>query len=320
MAKKPVNPNAQPEAAALLSKLYELKGKKMILGQHTQSMGQEELGYIEETTGELPALCGFELLAYSPNIPADADEECMTEVLADRGTLAKAWEWAEKGGILTFTWHWFSPTGGKDKSFYTINANTTADKIAVEGSEDRKAFMADMDYMAGLLRPFCDAHIPILWRPFHECEGDWFWWGKGEKSSVRLLYRLMYDRFVNHYHLDNLIWVFNSPLAECYPGDDVVDIITRDMYPPAHNHITAALELAVLKAITSSEKLYALAEMGTIPDCVEITKTEMDWSYFMTWSHDFAMTEQFTTKEFLQKVYSDPNCLTLRKWREASIT
>lgn len=96
----PVNPNAQEEVKRVLQYLSSIEGKQVILGQHTQTMGQEELVYIYRVTGELPALCGFELLAYSPNINEKSDEECLSEVRAAAGTLKRAWDWAYKGDSL----------------------------------------------------------------------------------------------------------------------------------------------------------------------------------------------------------------------------
>lgn len=61
----PCNDKASNEVKAVLRYLSELSGKGMITGQHTQTTVQKELRYIEEVTGKLPALCGFELLAYS---------------------------------------------------------------------------------------------------------------------------------------------------------------------------------------------------------------------------------------------------------------
>lgn len=85
-----VNPNAQPEVQRVLDYLEENRGNRLILGQHTQTMEQPELEHIRRITGKLPALCGFELLGYSPNIrPEDSGEECMTEVVNARGTLRK---------------------------------------------------------------------------------------------------------------------------------------------------------------------------------------------------------------------------------------
>ena len=118
---KPVNQNATEEAVALLDYLYRVRGKGIITGQHTQTKPCEEIAYIRSVTGREPKLRGFELLGYSPNINYDqASEECLTEVYENRGTLDTAYEWAKsmKGnGIVTFSFHWFSPVGGQDKSF-----------------------------------------------------------------------------------------------------------------------------------------------------------------------------------------------------------
>ena len=146
------NKNAQDEAKRLFDFLWENRGRKIILGQHTQTMEQAELAFIREVTGELPALCGFELLAYSPNIRyEESGEACLKEVYEAGQTLKKAWEWAKMGGLITFTWHWFSPLYGRDKSFYTENTDFNAELAVTPGTPEYYAFLSDMDYMAGLL-------------------------------------------------------------------------------------------------------------------------------------------------------------------------
>ncbi len=311
----PANPNAQQEVKEMLHYFESIAGKKMILGQHTQTMEQAELHFIEDATGKLPALCGFELLSYSPNINyEESGEECLTEVREAQKTLQKAWEWAEKKGLITFTWHWFSPTGGKDKAFYTEHTEFSAEQAVLDGTEENKALIADMDFMAGLLKPFCEAHIPILWRPFHECDGTWFWWGRDGAETVKKLYRIMFERFTYRYHLDNLIWVFNAASGDFYPGDDVVDIISCDMYPEAHHHTDCAEALENLKKITSARKLYAIGEIGTIPDVRAVIEHGLDWIYYMTWSKDFGKTELFTSRDELRRAYDDPGAVTLAQF------
>ena len=309
-----VNPNAQPEVQRVLDYLEENRGNRLILGQHTQTMEQPELKHIRRITGKLPALCGFELLGYSPNIrPEDSGEECMTEVVNARGTLRKAWEWARLGGLITFTWHWFSPLGGRDKSFFSENTDFSASRAAQSGTPENAAFLNDLDYMAGLLRPFSDEHIPILWRPFHEAEGSWFWWGREGTEPCKKLYRLMFERFTERHRLDNLIWVLNSPKVENYPGDDVVDIISRDLYPPAHEHTDLAREYAEISGSISTEKLAAVAEIGTIPDVPALIEHRVPWSWFMTWSGSFTTSENFTSYDELRRAYSCENAVTLDK-------
>lgn len=307
----PVNPNAQDCVKNVMKYLSDITYKKVITGQHTQTLLQEELLTIEKVTGTQPALLGFELLAYSPNINYfDTDEECMTEVSENYGTLKKAWEWAEKKGLITFTWHWFSPLGGRSKAFYTRNTDFDAEKAVTEGTDEFKALISDMDVMAGILRPFCDRKIPILWRPFHEGDGNWFWWGAKGAEPLKQLWRIMYERFTNVHKLNNLIWVWNSPVPQCYPGDDVVDIISRDMYPSAHTHESQKGKYDQLIKITEQKKLVLIGETGTLPDVDAIVNEKVGWSAYMTWSKVFALTEEFTTFEHLKKVYDSPNSVT----------
>lgn len=307
----PTNPNAQQCVKNVMKYLSDISGKQVVTGQHTQTMEQAELHQIEKITGKKPALLGFELLSYSPNINyLDTDEECMKEVEANYGTLKRAWEWAEQKGLITFTWHWFSPLSGRSKSFFTINTDFDASQAVIEGTPENKALISDMDMMAGILRPFCDKQIPILWRPFHEGDGNWFWWGAKGADTVKKLWRIMYDRYTNHHHLDNLIWVYNAPNEGYYPGDDVVDIISRDMYPPEHEHTSRIGEYTHLAASTKEEKIMLIGEIGTIPSVKAIVEEGLQWASFMTWSGVFTLSEQFTSYEFLKETYDSPYAVT----------
>jgi len=107
-------------------------------------------------------------------------------------------------------------------------------KALTPGTEENIALLNDIDTMARKLKQVQDAGVPVLFRPLHEAEGGWFWWGaEGPEPCVRL-YRLLYDKFTNEYGLNNLIWVWTSydyeTSAAWYPGDDVVDIIGYDKY------------------------------------------------------------------------------------------
>lgn len=308
----PTNVNAQQSVRNVLKYLSSISGDKILTGQHTQTMAMEELGHIRTVTGKEPALLGFELLSYSPNINySDTDEECMTEVMQNYGTLKKAWEWAEKKGLITFTWHWFSPLGGRSKSFFSVNTDFDASRAVTDGTHENRALISDMDMMAGLLRPFCDKGIPILWRPFHENEGDWFWWGAKGADTVKKLWNIMFERFTEIHRLNNLIWVWNSPLAENYPGDDTVDIISRDMYPEKHTHTSQSEMYHELVKITKSPKIVIIGETGTVPDADAIHDEMIGWASFMTWSKEFCLTEEYTDNVQLKKLYDSPNAVTL---------
>ncbi len=310
---KTANPNAAKEVRAVLDYLESIRGRAIITGLHTLTREQEEVTYIERETGKLPALCGFELLSYSPNINYDScNEEALKELRENEGTLKQAYEWAEKGGLITFTWHWYSPIGGVDKAFYSRNTDFDAAKVLVEGTPERAAFYHDMDMMAELLRGFADKHIPILWRPFHEAEGDWFWWGAKGMETARQLYRLMFDYYTKEKHLDNLIWVWNNPRPEGYVGDAYCDIVTADFYPPAHQHTSMKEQLESLKSVTT-EKPFAIGEIGVIPDLEAAEKEQADWLWFMMWSGVFVLTEEYNTAEVYKKQFQAEYAVTLDK-------
>ncbi len=318
MITTPCNPNLQKEARAVLEYLNSIEGKQILTGQHTQTNPQEELALILRETGKLPALCGFELLAYSPNIRLeDAGEACITEVESNRGTLERAWDWARRGGLITLTWHWFSPLGGRDKAFYAENTDFDAQEALRPGTIENAALLHDMDHMAALLQPFCDAHVPILWRPFHEAEGCWFWWGSKGMDPARELYRLMFRRYTQHHHLDNLIWVWNNPRPGGYVGDAYCDVLSRDMYPPAHAHGAFQDQYDELRLLTPSAKGAAIAETGVIPDGEELTRLHTPWLWFMTWSHEFALTENYNSFDALRRLYRHDCAITLDKLPEA---
>ena len=312
MITTPCDKKAIPEVTRVLEYLSSVEGKNILTGQHTQSMGMEETNYIEKITGKLPAVCGFELLAYSPNINwEDADEACLSEVREATGTLEKAYEWAERKGLLTFTWHWFSPLGGRDKSFYTENTDFDGTKALQEGTEEYLAMCHDLDVMAELLRGFQEKQIPVLWRPFHEAEGAWFWWGAKGPETAKELYRFMFRYFTEKKGIHNLIWVWNSPLKEGYVGDEYCDIISRDIYPPAHAHSDFADYWKELRQITDTQKGAALGEVGIIPEPDVLSESHIPWLWYMTWSHDFCLTDKFNDKEMLCKLYKHPVAVTL---------
>lgn len=302
---KPVNPNATLEAYNLLQYLNKVSGKQIITGQHTLTITMDEIAEIQKLTRETPALQGFELLSYSPNIYLDtADQACIKEVEENRHTIELALAFGKSGGIVTFTWHWFSPLYGKNKSFYTENTTFNPNLVLEQDTPERKAFFHDLDIMVNLLYPFHEAKIPILWRPFHESDGTWFWWGSKGPETAKQLYRLEYNYFVNKYHLNNLLWVWNSLLPAGYPGDDVVDILSCDIYEPIGTCTDYAKQYNILRTLTKTLKPVALAEVGILPDIKLLEKSHIPWCYYMSWSEDFVLSERFNTHKNLQTLYA----------------
>lgn len=302
---KTVNINATKKAKELLDYLSDIAGKRIITGQHTQTNPMEEITYIEKITNKQPKLRGFELLSYSPNINYDdADEACLTEVYENRGTVDTAVKWAkENDGIVTLSFHWFSPVGGHDKSFYAKNTDFDATRVLIENTAEREAFFHDLDVIAEQLKKFQAEDIPVLWRPFHESDGDWFWWGAKGPETARELYKLMFDYYTNVHKLNNLLWVWNCRLKEGYPGDEYVDVISVDIYLPEYSATDYHEEYLSLIEETTKNKVAALAEVGYIPDIDMLKKSNTPWAYYMTWSKEFCIGEQYNSVEQIKKMY-----------------
>ena len=311
MRKEAVNKNAQPCVKKVLEYLAGISGDRVITGQHTQTIPMEELQKIKKVTGKEPALLGFELLAYSPNInEEDTDEACMREVIENRDTLKCAYDWAEKKGLITFTWHWFSPLGGRSKAFYTEHTDYDVEKAVTPGTVEYDALVSDMDHMASILKPFSDKGIPILWRPFHEMDGTWFWWGSKGAEPAKKLWHIMYERFTSVHDLTDLIWVWNAGSGDFYPGDDVVDIVSVDIYPPEHEHTARKEEFLKMESIPGESKIILLGEIGVLPDVDAIHNEKIGWASFMIWSKEFCLTEDYSTDEYLKHVYDSPYSIT----------
>ena len=309
----PVNKNATKEATDLLKFLYDIAGEKIITGQHTQTNPMEESWHIFGLTGKMPKLQGFEMLSYSPNINwDDASEACLTEVRENQGTIDTAIKWyKETKGIVSICFHWYSPIGGRDKAFYTEHTDFDAREVLKEGTPERKAFYSDMDVIAEELKKLYDEKIPVLWRPFHEADGKWFWWGAQGHEVGRELYKLMFDYYVNVKHLDNLIWLWNSPEPIGYPGDEYVDVISRDVYLEKGTKTDYKKEYDELRKITPTMKVAALGEVGLIPDMDIWEKSKVPWAYYMTWSKEFCMTEDYNPNEITKKMYASDASITL---------
>lgn len=309
----PVNKNASEEACELLKYLVEISGKKIISGQHTQTVPMEEIEYIKSQTGKEPKLRGFELLGYSPNINyEDASEACLTEVYENRDTLDEALKWGkETDGIVTFSFHWFSPLGGRDKAFYSEHTDFDPEKVLMDGTPERDAFYSDLHAIARLLIPFKEARIPVLFRPFHESDGKWFWWGRKGPKVASELYKLVYHLFVDEYDLNNLLWVWNCRLSEGYPGDEYVDVISVDVYLEEYYRTDYKKEYEQLTNNTTKNKVAALAEIGYLPDIEMLSDSKIPFAYFMTWSKEFIIGEQYNTTDSLKSVYNNPYVITL---------
>ena len=244
-----------------------------------------EINYIEEMTGKVPAMRGLDFMNN------DFD-----------GCVQRAKEWDRKGGLVTICWH----TGVKSSGYQeSLDDKPDFDKLLTEGTDEYNELMESWDKAAKALQELRDSGVPVFWRPFHEFDGKWFWWGKGGGDNFIKLWKLMHDKFTNEYGLDNLIWVlgYSGDVRDgWYPGDEYVDIIGSDTYNNTTN------KKAWDKLLKITNKLMAFHECGNVPSVEQFESDGAMWSWFMIWHTDYIMKNDV---ENLKAVYNSDKVIIL---------
>jgi beta-mannanase len=295
-----VTPEPTDKTAKLYQFLYDNYGKKIISGAMTlQSM--DEINWLKSNTGKEPALIGLDFMHCGRGYSWYNNEEPIND----------AKKYYDKNGIPALCWHWRDPLRNTE-AFYTDDTDFDISKISDVNSPEYKAMLNDIDFISGLLKKLQENDVPVLWRPLHEASGGWFWWGAKGPEACKTLYRLMYDRMVNHHGLKNLIWVWTSQQDDYdwYPGDSIVDIIGRDIYKDG-DHSSQILEFNKLNDDYGRTKMVTLSECGSIPDPDNLTADKAAWSYFMPWYGKFVRNSTYNSLDLWKKLFAHEYVVTL---------
>jgi mannan endo-1,4-beta-mannosidase len=333
-----VNPNATQAARQLLDFLYEIQGRYTLSGQHNFiAVGSRYTDLTRELTGRTPIVWGSDFsFAYRGDAPQQF-QHCGPLNLPEPGTgtqitdlspkrarqqlMLNVIEACRKGHIVTLMWHACPPQVGGDmcdgKAIWTLERRPSQeewDRLTTDGTELNAAWKKQADVIAGYLKQLKDAGVPVLWRPYHEMNGVWFWWcNKKGENGFKKLWVMMFDYFVKHHQLDNLIWVWNTnaprdrPNDEAYayqdfwPGLEYVDVLAADVYREdwKQSHHDDLVTLAHGKPI-------ALGEVGSAPSS-ETLAAQSHWTWYMPWGK-FALQDQ--ALERLKTLLQDDRILT----------
>ena len=286
----PVSPNASPEARVILRFIQDNFGKKIMAAQHGGQLSRME--YVFNTTGKWPAIWGTDLISRNRD---DNNFAFVTD----------AWK---RGAIPTVMWHWGAPTKGDgyEQSKSTIDVN----QCFQEGTPENAAMWVDLKSRADFLTRLRDAHVPVIWRPMHECSGGWFWWDKSGPEPFKRLWKTMFDYFTKDRGLNNLLWVLGfcgNPKATYKVEAGTYDIIGGDTY--GGTGPWANLYNSVKSIRGESAMPICLHECGTPPDPAQCQSQNAMWSWFMVW--DSFIQKVDTT--LLKTVYTSDLVLTLDK-------
>lgn len=302
----PVNKNASPEAVKLLRYLYSIDDAYLISGQHNYN--ETPTLFSEKATalgGKEPALWGSDFIW---NGDKDPGQRVVDEAIRQ----------FRAGRIVTLMWHAGRPTDNPPfKWKESIQGELSAEEwkeLTTPGTPLYKRWEAQVDVVASWLKQLRDAGVPVLWRPYHEMNGVWFWWGdKKGKDGYQRLWRMMFDRYVNHHQLNNLLWVWNAnaprdiPKDEAfsykdfYPGARYVDVLATDVYHLDYEQKDYNELLSLARG-----KVIALGEVGQLPK-PEILEAQPKWAWFMVWAN---WIETHNTPAGVKAVYEHPQTLT----------
>lgn len=303
---QPVNKNASPEAKKLLSYLYSINGKYTLSGEHGDVRW---LDTVKNITGKYPAVWGYDFIW---NWKTDPGKEVVKKTI----------DKYNEGYIITLMWHEGRPIDDPPYEWNESVQGKLSDaqwkELTTDGTALNKRWVEQIDVVAGYLKQLDSAHIPILWRPYHEMNGMWFWWGnKKGKNGIQKLWKMMYNRYVNHFHLNNLLWVWgaNGPrdipgdkafaYKEFYPGKEFVDMLGADVYHKDYEQkdYNELLDLA-------KGKLIALTECGELPS-VTILLSQPKWVWFLVWNS--FINPPHNSKDEVNTIYDQPQVLTRDK-------
>lgn len=271
----PIDPAATAQTRALFLNLRDLAPRRTLFGhQNTLAYGHDWTGEagrsdVKDVAGAYPAVYGWDMM----DVFAKGDAFRYDPVRADR---LRRWilEGYARGGVITMSWHMPNPTTRGD----AWDVSKPAVARILPGGADHAAFLAQLDIAARFfasLRTPDGTMVPVVFRPYHEHTGSWFWWGRDHASVADYvaLWRMTVERLRDHHRLHNLLYaystdVFDSETAylERYPGDDVIDVLGFDDYHGIESRATLPAFEARLKLLVTLArargKIPAVTETG----------------------------------------------------------
>ncbi|MUG47838.1 glycosyl hydrolase [Paenibacillus woosongensis] len=333
------DPEATPETQLLMNYLTEVYGNHIISGQQeiygSGNDGNYELEFdwIYNLTGKYPAIRGFDFMNYNPLYGWED------------GTTDRAIDWVNnRGGIATASWHINVPRNfttyqlgefvdWKDATYKPTETNFNTANAVIPGTKEYQYVMMTIEDLAEQLQILQDNHVPVVFRPYHEAEGNgglngegaWFWWASAGAEVYKQLWDLLYTELTETYGLHNLIWTYNSyvyPTSPAwYPGDDQVDIVGYDKYNTIYNRHDGLSGVPNEDAITSifyqlvdltgGTKMVAMTENDTVPSLQNLIEEKAGWLYFCPWYGEHLMSSAFNDPATLTTLYQSDYVITL---------
>lgn len=340
--RKPIDARATAETKALFHNLGRLARQHTLFGhQHATEYGHGWSGAadrsdVKSVTGSHPAVIGVDFSGFSGGSP-EAVRKAMEAVRKD------VVHTYNRGGVTTAAWHFSNPVsrGG----FYWVDSlSLPAVRYIIPGGtahQQYKEILQGIGQWAHSIRGADGKLVPILFRPFHEFDGGWFWWGKphATREEFIALWRFTVAYLRDSLDVHNFLYAFSpdnrflseAEFLERYPGDAWVDMVGMDNYGDMgrdrNDPATAARKLKIVSDYArKAGKLAAFTETGleSIPDTTWWTQTllrvmkapDLQLCYVLVWRNDLRSPThyyapfpgQVSVPDFL-RFYNDPYTL-----------
>ncbi|WP_291147861.1 glycoside hydrolase family 26 protein [Flavobacterium sp. UBA7680] len=338
-----IDKNATKETKILYHNLKAISKEHILFGhQHALEYGhgwsnEPNKSDVKLVTGSHPAVVGIDFSGFSGYSKEKIEE---TKTVLKKNVI----DTYERGGITTVSWHFNNPVS-KDGFYWKDSISVAAMSLIKKGGlhhEQYKEILKTIADFAHSAKAKDGKLVPMIFRPFHEFDGDWFWWGKKYTSREDFIevwqFTVSYLRDTLGVH--NFIYAFSpdtrfnseSEYLERYPGDDYVDLFGMDDYGDFGRDGKYDLDAGVkrLKIISDiaiqKKKLAAFTETGleSIPNPTWWTETllhslkkeKIELCYVLVWRNDAkSLTHyyapfpgQISEMDFL-KFYNDPYTL-----------
>ncbi|HEY3371304.1 MAG TPA: glycosyl hydrolase [Prolixibacteraceae bacterium] len=335
----PSDPKATAETVKLYQKMLKLQPKGMMFGH------QDDLPYgtswydvqgrsdVKEVCGDYPAIFGWELGHLELNHAYSLDSVKFSNI--------SGWikQMNSQRAINTISWHFRNPlTGGT--AWDTSSKKTVASMLP--GGEKNQLYNQYLDKLATFMLGLKDnkgKYIPILFRPFHEHTGSWFWWGKDlcTVAEYKALWRYTVNYLRDTKNIHHLLYTYSTgsistpeEYLERYPGDDLIDLVAFDSYDGAKDFTTSLANCCKIVSKIGAEKgkIAAISEVGG-----HIEKNPEWWTkilletvrpynmaYALVWRNAYKSTKEIAyapakgapSEQDFVKFYKDPKTLFLK--------
>ena len=283
VAVKPVLPadrDATAETRALYQSLMRIASEKKYMVGHQDALAygvnwRYEPGRsdVKDVTGDQPGIYGWEIGHLELGDALNIDSVPFDKM---KGYIREGYG---RGAAITISWHGKNPATGKTS--WDPEEGTVASILP--GGDNHHVFKQQLDHVAAFLGDVKGSKgeaIPVLFRPFHELTGGWFWWGTRYTGAgeYKQLFRFTVHYLKNVKGLHNLLYVYNTSsnirhaddYLERYPGDDVVDVLSFDIYQDSKiERRDAGFEedlrrgIGIVEALAAEKgKVAAVAEAG----------------------------------------------------------